>query len=152
MDSGQTNSQKSFKLKLAAARQKYWPLIKSLQTGLLLITGLAGYMSSRCPVSHVPTLLSLTGSLFLAISGSTVLNMWFDRDIDALMDRSKNRPLPAGLVQPREALKLGLVLSVLGVGWALILDPLYGADEGGPLGSLDQDADPGRKSARHGAA
>ncbi|MEN8240645.1 MAG: heme o synthase [Chloroflexota bacterium] len=124
MKSGQTNPQ--FPLKLASIRQKYWPLIKSLQTGLLLITGLAGYMSSRCPVSHIPTLLSLTGSLFLAISGSTVLNMWFDRDIDAIMERSKKRPLPTGLVQPGEALTLGLAISVLGVGWALILDPIYG--------------------------
>ena len=112
---------------IAALRKKYWPLIKSLQTGLLLITGLAGYMSSRCPVSHIPTILGLTGSLFLAISGSTVLNMWFDRDIDAVMGRTHKRPLPLGLVQPSEALKLGLILSIVGVGWALILDPLYGS-------------------------
>jgi protoheme IX farnesyltransferase len=47
----------------------YWPLIKSLQTFLLLATGLAGYMSARCPIFHLPTLLGLSGSLFLAISG-----------------------------------------------------------------------------------
>ena len=52
--------------------------------------------------------------------------MWFDRDIDAIMGRTQKRPLPSGLVQPEEALRLGLVLSILGVGWALILDPLYG--------------------------
>jgi protoheme IX farnesyltransferase len=119
-------TQKNLMLKFATARRKFWPLLKSLQTGLLLITGLAGYMSSRCPVTHMPTILALTGSLFLAISGSTVLNMWFDRDIDAIMGRTKKRPLPSGLVQPEEALKLGIALSILGVGWALILDPLYG--------------------------
>ena len=107
-------------------RKKYWPLIKSLQTGLLVITGLAGYMSTKCPYTNWPIVLSLTGSLFLAISGSTILNMWFDRDIDALMDRTKKRPLPSGLIQPSEALILGLVLSIIGVGWALILDPIYG--------------------------
>ena len=64
------------KKRVTAARKKYWPLIKSLQTGLLLVTGLAGYMSSKCPVTHMPTILGLAGSLFLAISGSTVLNMW----------------------------------------------------------------------------
>ena len=53
--------------------RSYWTLIKSLQTGLLLVTGLAGYMSARCPVMHWPTLLAVAGSLFLAISGSTVL-------------------------------------------------------------------------------
>jgi len=74
----------------------------------------------------MPTILALAGSLFLSISGSTVLNMWFDRDIDAIMGRTKKRPLPSGLIQPEEALKLGIALSILGVGWALILDPLYG--------------------------
>jgi len=103
----------------------YWPLIKSLQTGLLLITGLTGYMSSRCPVTNIQTILALSGSLFLAISGSTILNMWFDRDIDARMERTCKRPLPAGLVSPDDALRLGLLFSILGVGWAYLIDPLY---------------------------
>ncbi|MFC2043326.1 UbiA family prenyltransferase, partial [Chloroflexota bacterium] len=72
----------------------YLNLIKSPQTCLLLITGLAGYMSARCPVLNWPTLLALGGSLFLTISGSTVINMWHDRDIDACMVRTCTRPLP----------------------------------------------------------
>jgi protoheme IX farnesyltransferase len=103
----------------------YWSLIKSPQTALLLTTGLAGYMSARCPVLHWQTLLGLTGSLFLTISGSTVLNMWYDRDIDAKMERTCWRPLPTGEVSPREALLLGLALAILGVGWAAAIDPLY---------------------------
>ena len=105
---------------------RYWQLIKTLQTGLLLATGLAGYMSARCPVYHFGTLSGLAGSLFLAISGSTALNMWWDRDIDALMERTRGRPTPAGTVTPRETLRLGLVLSVLGLGWAVAIDALYG--------------------------
>ena len=108
-------------------KDKYWPLIKSLQTGLLLITGLAGYMSAKCPVINWQTIVGLTGSLFLSISGSTVLNMWYDRDIDAKMQRTCWRPLPAGKISPHEALVFGLVISILGVGWALWLDLLYGA-------------------------
>src|SRR5574338_1481520 len=81
---------------LRARFASYWPLIKSLQTGLLLATGLAGYMSASCPVTHWTTLAGLTGSLFLAISGSTVLNMWYDRDIDSRMQRTHNRPLASG--------------------------------------------------------
>jgi protoheme IX farnesyltransferase len=108
-------------------RYRYWSLIKSLQTGLLLVTGLAGYMSGRCPVLTWQTLLALAGSLFLAISGSTVLNMVYDRDIDTCMQRTCRRPLPSGQVTAREALLLGLVLSAAGVGWALALAPLYGA-------------------------
>ena len=68
-----------------ATLRLYWPLIKSLQTGLLLSTGIAGYLSSRPPFS-ISLLLGLAASLFLAISGSTIMNMWYDRDIDALMN------------------------------------------------------------------
>ncbi len=104
----------------------YWPLLKSMQTGLLLLTGLAGYFTARCPVTHWRTLLGLTVSLLLAISGSTVLNMWYDRDIDACMARTARRPLPSGALDPREALRLGLILSILGVGLAVWMNPLYG--------------------------
>jgi protoheme IX farnesyltransferase len=98
-----------------------------LQTALLLITGLAGYMSARCPIFNIWTVLAMAGSLFLAISGSTVLNMWYDRDIDAKMARTCWRPLPAGKISPKEALHFGLLISVLGISWALAIDLLYGA-------------------------
>ncbi|MCP5095408.1 MAG: protoheme IX farnesyltransferase [Chloroflexi bacterium] len=112
--------------KQTSTLKRFWPLIKSLQTGLLLITGLAGFMSTRCPITNWQTILALSGSLFLAISGSTILNMWYDRDIDSKMERTRKRPLPAGLVSPQEALQLGLLLSTIGVAWAVALDALYG--------------------------
>ena len=112
---------------LNTLQAKYWPLIKSLQTTLLVITGLAGYMSCRCPVFNVGQVLGVAGSLFLAISGSTVLNMWYDRDIDAKMNRTCWRPLPSGKITPQEALRFGLFISVLGVSWALMIDLLFGA-------------------------
>ena len=104
----------------------FWALIKGLQTGLLLVTGLAGFMSACCPVLRWQKLLALTGSLFLVISGSTILNMWYDRDIDARMRRTCWRPLPSGRISPRESLMFGLLLSILGVGWALGIHWLYG--------------------------
>lgn len=104
----------------------YWSLTKPLQSGLLLATGLAGYMSARCPIFNMSTLLGLTGSLFLAIAGSTVLNMWWDRDIDAKMQRTEKRPTSAGLLTGNEVLRLGLILSILGIGWAVAMDALYG--------------------------
>lgn len=104
----------------------FFSLIKSLQTGLLLSTGLAGYLSASREPFHWLTFLSLTGSLFLAISGSTVLNMWYDRDIDARMKRTCKRPLAQGNVTPGQILILGLVLSAWGVGWAFSLTFLYG--------------------------
>ncbi|OJX40376.1 MAG: hypothetical protein BGO78_10950 [Chloroflexi bacterium 44-23] len=104
----------------------YRKMIKSLQTGLLLATGLAGYMSFRCPVFNAPQLLAVAGSLFLAISGSTVLNMWYDRDIDARMLRTCMRPLASGQVSSKEALLLGLILSISGIGWALATGLMFG--------------------------
>ncbi|MDX9954746.1 MAG: heme o synthase, partial [Anaerolineae bacterium] len=104
----------------------YWSLTKSLQTGLLLATGLAGYMTARCPVLHWSTLLALAVSLYLAVAGSTIINMVIDRDIDAVMNRTHHRPLADGRVSPGEALRLGAVLSILGVAMAAAMAPLYG--------------------------
>ena len=104
----------------------YWPLTKSLQTGLLVSTGLAGYMSARCPVFTIPTMIGLLVSLIASISGSTILNMWWDRDIDARMGRTKKRPLASGAINAREALTVGLLVSAFGVGLAVYMDALYG--------------------------
>jgi len=104
----------------------YWKLIKSLQTGLLLATGLAGFMSVKCPVFNIPLLLGVSGSLFLSISGSTMINMWYDRDIDAKMKRTCYRPLAIGDVSPNEVFLVGLLFSILGIIWSIIINPIYG--------------------------
>jgi len=104
----------------------YWPLFKSLQTALLTVTGIAGYMSARCPFTHWTTMIGLVASLLLSISGSTVLNMWYDRDIDSVMNRTHHRPIGRGIVTPKEALRLGIILSIAGLGLAVLLSPLYG--------------------------
>lgn len=116
----------SFLKHIKAKIREYWQLTKPLQTGLLLSTGLAGYMSARCPISHTTTLLSVAGSLFLTISGSTILNMWWDRDIDSKMGRTKKRATASGLIHPNEALRVGLLLAVIGTGWAFLMNWLYG--------------------------
>lgn len=112
-----------------AAVRRYLTLIKSLQTTLLLVTGLAGYLSGadldRPDAGLV--LGALAGSLGLAIAGSTLLNMVYDRDIDAQMKRTCARPLPAGQVNPKGVLALGVVTTWAGLIWALTLSPLYGA-------------------------
>jgi len=104
----------------------YWPLIKSLQTGLLLLTGLTGFMTARCPVFNLYVIAGLLGSLFLTVSGSTILNMVYDRDIDQMMNRTKKRPLAAGEITVTEALILGIIVSFLGLFWAFSLSVLYG--------------------------
>ncbi|MDO8754506.1 MAG: UbiA family prenyltransferase [Anaerolineales bacterium] len=103
----------------------YLPLIKSLQTSLLLLTGVAGYLSADI-VSNLSHFWQMIPSLFFAIAGSTILNMWWDQDIDLKMKRTHKRPTSAGLVTSREVFLLGLIVSVFGVGWALIINWLYG--------------------------
>ncbi len=103
----------------------YWPLIKSTQTGLLLATGIAGYLSAGTLIG-LPTLLGVSLTLFLAISGSTIMNMWYDHDIDAKMKRTHKRPAAAGLLSRTEVYWVGMVISAIGVGGALAIAPLYG--------------------------
>ena len=103
----------------------YIPLIKSLQTGLLLATGVAGYLSARIPFD-IPELIGTSVSLFLAISGSTILNMWYDHDIDAKMRRTHKRPAASGELSRDEVFWVGMTVSVIGVGWAALLSPLFG--------------------------
>jgi protoheme IX farnesyltransferase len=104
----------------------YWPMIKSLQTGLLLVTGITGYVSAQCPVIKPETFLGLVISLFLTISGSTILNMVYDRDIDAKMPRTAHRPLPSGKLDHREAFALGSVVSLAGLALAFYMSFIYG--------------------------
>jgi protoheme IX farnesyltransferase len=52
--------------------------------------------------------------------------MWWDSDIDAKMGRTKKRPTSSGQVTKNEVLRLGLILSILGVVWAVAMDALYG--------------------------
>ena len=103
----------------------YIPLIKSLQTGLLLSTGIAGYLSARIPF-NIPELIGMSVSLFLAISGSTIMNMWYDHDIDAKMKRTHKRPAPSGELSRSEVLGVGVTVSMIGIGWAVMIAPLFG--------------------------
>ena len=111
---------------IRAKVRAYWTSLKSLQTGLLTLTGLAGYMSVSGSIISWQRALALIGSLFLAIAGSTMLNMVCDRDIDAKMERHRRRPLPSGVIEVRQALSVGLILAVGGVSWAFAMNWIYG--------------------------
>lgn len=105
----------------------YLTLIKSLQTALLLVTAAAGYISGCCLNLTAGSLASMLGSLFLAVSGSTVLNMVWDRDIDARMRRTERRPLATGQITALEGWALGGLLTAVGLLWALAMNTLFGA-------------------------
>jgi protoheme IX farnesyltransferase len=105
----------------------YWALTKSRQTLLLLATSVAGYLSARPrSASLVEAVLMLLG-LSAAISGTTALNMVFDRDIDAQMERTAGRPLPSGVLSPGEARLFGGGLVAAGLGIAFSTDVIFGS-------------------------
>jgi heme o synthase len=101
-----------------AAAADYFVLVKPRIMVLLLITTLAAALiaASTRPEGHLEVLrlvfLTLIGGA-LASGGASALNHFIDRDIDAVMARTKNRPLPSGRLQPINALVFGLVLTAL---------------------------------------
>lgn len=84
-------------------------LMKPRPMSVVVLTAIAGLLAA--PVSLSP-LSAVTAILCIALGGggSAVLNMWFERDIDARMARTAARPLPSGRVTPEEALIFALVL------------------------------------------
>jgi protoheme IX farnesyltransferase len=66
---------------------------------------------------HIHPLIAAVAILCIAVGAgaSGAINMWYDRDIDAVMTRTRNRPIPRGNVDPNEALGFGLVLALLSV-------------------------------------
>jgi protoheme IX farnesyltransferase len=92
----------------------YVALLKPRVMSLVVFTAFVGLVAA--PVTLNP-LLAVIAILAIAIGAgaSGALNMWYDADIDAVMTRTANRPVPSGRVRPGEALAFGLVLSVLSV-------------------------------------
>ncbi len=89
----------------------YLALFKPRVMSLVVFTGFAGLYLA--PGSLHPV-LAVTAMLCIAIGAgaSGAINMWYDRDIDARMARTRGRPLPAGRVEPGAALALGVGFAV----------------------------------------
>ena len=92
----------------------YVELLKPRVMSLAVFTAVIGMLL-------VPTLPHPVLALFSVIAigagagAAGAINMWYDRDIDALMERTKFRPLPSKRVNPSEALTLGIVLSIFSI-------------------------------------
>lgn len=88
----------------------YVALLKPRVMTLVVFTALVGLLAA--PVAVHP-FIGFCAILFIAVGGgaSGALNMWWDADIDAVMQRTARRPIPAGKVAPEEALALGIALS-----------------------------------------
>jgi protoheme IX farnesyltransferase len=110
---------------LARARA-FWALTKPRQTALLLCTGVCSYALSQGLPFEALEGFTMAAALFLSISGCTALNMVLDRDVDAVMERTVNRPLPTGAVEVAEAQAFGGTVSLLGLALAFGLDARFG--------------------------
>jgi protoheme IX farnesyltransferase len=93
----------------------FYELTKPRMNFLVVLTTMVGfYMASRGSLDWRLLLTTLFGTAMTA-AGASVLNQFAERELDALMPRTKNRPLPAGRVEPLEALAWGVGLGICGV-------------------------------------
>ena len=92
----------------------YVQLMKPRVMSLVVFTAVVGLLVA--PV-HVHPFVAIVSILFIALGAgaSGALNMWWDADIDGLMKRTRNRPVPSGRVQPGEALGIGMALSGISI-------------------------------------
>src|SRR5262249_31888453 len=96
-------------------------LVKARLTLLVLLTTAVGfYLGAESPINYVALFHVVFGTA-AAAAGAAALNQWWERSADALMRRTKMRPIPAGRMPPLQALVLGIVLSVFGVGYLAIV-------------------------------
>ena len=95
----------------AAGVAEYLEILKPRVMALVVFTGLVGL--SLAP-GHLHPVLAAVAVLCIAVGAGSAgaINMWYDRDIDALMRRTARRPLPTGRMMPGEALGFGVVLGV----------------------------------------
>src|SRR4051794_15589530 len=93
-----------------AGVEDFLALLKPRVMSLVVFTALVGLLVAP---GHLHPVLGFVSLLCIAIGAgaSGALNMWYDADIDAVMSRTKNRPIPAGRVTPGEALGFGITLA-----------------------------------------
>jgi protoheme IX farnesyltransferase len=93
-----------------ATFKDYFALLKPRVMSLVIFTAVAGVVVAP---GHINPVIGLIAILCIAVGAgaSGALNMWYDADIDAVMTRTASRPIPAGRIQPREALAFGITLS-----------------------------------------
>jgi len=85
-------------------------LLKPRVLTLVVFTGVVGLLVAP---GHIHPVLAFTAILCITIAAGAcgAINMWYDRDIDAIMRRTRNRPIPAGRIQPGGALGFGVILA-----------------------------------------
>jgi protoheme IX farnesyltransferase len=90
-------------------------LVKARLTLLVLLTTAVGYyLGAENPISYLGLLHAVLGTA-LAAASAAALNQWWERRTDALMQRTKTRPIPAGRMLARDALVIGTLLAIAGI-------------------------------------
>lgn len=89
----------------------------------VVFSSVAGYLLGAETIDYFVLFLLCLGGYFM-VGASNVYNQIIERDLDALMDRTKNRPLPAGQMTVRSAFILAVILTVLGIGILYIINPI----------------------------
>ena len=104
----------------------YVALTKPRVQSLLLFTTVCAMFIAGSPTIALVIATLIGGAL--SAGGSGAINHWYDRDIDAKMERTADRPVAAGRISPRAALTFGIALGVFSVAWlALLVNPLAAA-------------------------
>jgi heme o synthase len=80
----------------------------------VVISSIAGYFLA-VDVAHYPTLLLLIVGGYAMVGASNVFNQVFEKDLDKLMERTQNRPLPTERMHPNTALFIGVMLALIGI-------------------------------------
>lgn len=91
----------------------YYELTKPRLSFMSVVTAIIGYLAAD-PSRDLGVLASLIIGTSLAAGGAAVLNQWLEREADAKMVRTKDRPIPSGQIVPYNALMYGLGLSIFG--------------------------------------
>jgi protoheme IX farnesyltransferase len=92
----------------------FWQLLKPRVMSLVIFTGFVGMFLAPADIHPLLFVVSLF-AIAAGAGASGAINQWYDRDIDAVMERTRGRPVPSGAVEPAEALSFGLVISTLSV-------------------------------------
>jgi protoheme IX farnesyltransferase len=98
---------------ISAALRDYISLLKLRIVVLLDVTAVGVMVPAAHGHPRVVAVVAVLIGLTCAAGGANAINMWFDRDIDAEMTRTRRRPLPAGRIPPWHALALGIGLNVI---------------------------------------
>ncbi|MCS4538114.1 MAG: heme o synthase [Thaumarchaeota archaeon] len=101
----------------------YYELTKPNIWYLLVFTALGAAIAAGGWKNPLAVLLVIA-STALGSAGANTLTCYIDRDIDAIMQRTKHRPIPSGRITPARALYFGLAISALSIAFALLLNPL----------------------------